>query len=46
VRAAKQFAVDELHEEIQADSSTIPRIHPQGRTRGTRTVTRPRRQTD
>ena len=46
VRAAKQFAVDALHEEIQADSSTIPRIHPQGRTRGTRTVTRPRRQTD
>ena len=46
VRAAKQFAVDELHEEIQADSTTMPRIHPKGRTRGTRTASRPRRNPD
>lgn len=41
VREAKAFAVEELPEDAVADTSTMPRTHPQGRTRGTRTLTKP-----
>lgn len=44
VREAKRFAVDELPTEALADAETIPKIHPKGRTRGTRTLTHARRQ--
>lgn len=42
VREAKAFAVEELHDEAMADASTMPRTHPKGRTRGSKTLTRPR----
>lgn len=42
VRESKRFAVDELPEEAIADTQTMPKTHPKGRTRGTRTLTHPR----
>jgi Flp pilus assembly protein TadD len=42
VREAKKFAVQELPDEAMADTHTMPKTHPKGRTRGTRTLTRPR----
>lgn len=42
VREAKKFAVQELPDEAIADTHTMPKTHPKGRTRGTRTLTHPR----
>jgi hypothetical protein len=39
VRESKKFALDEIPDGETADSSTVPKTHPKGRTRGTRTVT-------
>ena len=41
VRQAKSFAVSELEEDAIADTSTMPKTHPLGRTRGTRTLKKP-----
>lgn len=43
VRQAKQFAVNELPEDAIADTASMPKTHPKGRTRGTRTLTKPQR---
>jgi hypothetical protein len=42
VREAKRFAVEELPQEAMADTATMPKTHPKGRTRGTRTLTHAR----
>jgi hypothetical protein len=42
VRDAKKFAIQELPEEAMADTQTMPKTHPKGRTRGTRTLTHAR----
>jgi len=42
VREAKKFAIQELPGEAIADTQTMPKTHPKGRTRGTRTLTHPR----
>lgn len=41
VREAKEFAIDAIPEQGVVDPNTMPRTHPRGRTRGTRTLSKP-----
>jgi hypothetical protein len=38
---AKEFAINEIPEDGVVDPNTMPRTHPRGRTRGTRTLSKP-----